>query len=408
MLCHLVFCFLSQRKDHATSLLVLLPKFFTVQIQDMVVAISASIIALFVVSCDTLFSGFASLVRSPKRGSMNIHDLCAKWLVGSALLQCAALSAADGLRQPVSYDRVLDTAASGSPATDIRLSPNGGDFAAAALRTVVAVFNSASAKRVATLKEQRCEPQCMEFSPDGNILAVGSDQGTLQLWRTSQWTRQHVLHLRNKKAILRALSFSGDGSTLASVDFRGNGTLWNIALPNPRVIREFRGGGSVALSESGTAMATAYDDWVVDHVVVGRTESRNRFNDFPEMRLGQLGIHFGSSAWISGSGNRIAATWGSQILRWSVDAKPHITRLKQPVGPLSSMRLSRDARTLVTGSTEGKIKIWDTRSGDLVAHVGTMSAPVYSVDVTDDREFVIAGDRNGRIANWQVRRAENP
>jgi WD40 repeat protein len=73
--------------------------------------------------------------------------------------------------------------------------------------------------------------EAIAFSPDGKILATGSEDRTIQLCDAETATVLHVLH--DHIAGVRALAFSPDGKTLASGDASGVVKLWHVATAKP-------------------------------------------------------------------------------------------------------------------------------------------------------------------------------
>ncbi|WP_372895070.1 protein kinase [Stieleria sp.] len=57
---------------------------------------------------------------------------------------------------------------------------------------------------------------CLAFSPDGGVLASGSDDRTIRIWNTDDYTTRHVIYAHQSK--IESIAFSPDGKTIVSGD----------------------------------------------------------------------------------------------------------------------------------------------------------------------------------------------
>ncbi len=75
------------------------------------------------------------------------------------------------------------------------------------------------------------------FSPDGRILATGTPNGKVWLWRVGDGTLERVLEARDLR--FWAVAFSADGATLVASDLTPEVFVWRVA--DGELLRSFRG-----------------------------------------------------------------------------------------------------------------------------------------------------------------------
>ena len=157
-----------------------------------------------------------------------------------------------------------------------------------------------------TLKGHTDTINALTFTPNGEMLASGSDDGTIRLWDSSTGTQ--LLSLSSEKT--NSLAFSMDGKTLASISNFSQIQLWNIST----------GRQLTSLKEQN------------DSVTV---------------------LAFSTDSNILASGSRDGV-----IQLWDISTGNKLTDLKGHVDWVSALLFSPDGKALVSGSSEGAIFLW--------------------------------------------------
>jgi WD40 repeat protein len=92
----------------------------------------------------------------------------------------------------------------------------------------VEIWNATTGQLVASLAGHTGAVSDLTFSPDGSILATASEDGTIRLWDPRSGEQQLVLH--GTIGAVSAVSFNRDGSQLASVGVEGVVRIWALDL----------------------------------------------------------------------------------------------------------------------------------------------------------------------------------
>ncbi len=279
---------------------------------------------------------------------------------------------------------------------------------------------------IAVLKTDDWQVNALAFSPDGQTLASGQNQGQVTIWNVADRKVRNVLGGRAAKVL--AVAFSADGKNLAAGGSDGHLDVWSvpvetspapaialpaafgaerplIAAPVPPPIRTWPNlGGEVsalAFAPDGESLTWGgrfpkLETWTLPdgpQVTTDRGRSDLETLAFaPDGKTFALGDNRGLVE------IRDAAT--RSVLR-TIEASPGFQVFSLVYGP--------KGKTLATASRNGHIGLWDLATGEALSSPSDQDMPVLHVRFTPDGNTLIAatGDFDqpkleGRILFWDV------
>jgi WD40 repeat protein len=311
------------------------------------------------------------------------------------------------------------------PVNTVAVSPDGTRIASASYDRTVKIWELD--ERRAGLRARPEEfsgatPQvCVAFSPDGARLASGDWSGIIKLWdlKTGE-----SFALKGHPDRLFAVAFSPDGTRLASSGKDSAVKVWDLTsrrlladLDVPRVA-----GGlvlGVAFSPDGKLVAASCPDRTVKLWQQGPGPEGKEYTLLRSLK-GPTGTMTLDQVAFSPDGTRLAsATWEGTVLIWGEDnwragsrerpegdgSTPLLT-LKGHTGTVKGVAFSPDGARLVSGSSDGTVKVWDLQAvradvadSSVLTFKGHTSG-VNSVAFTPDGTRIISGSRDQTVKVW--------
>ncbi len=218
----------------------------------------------------------------------------------------------------------------------------------------------------------------VSWSPDGSRLATASWDGTARIWDARDG--RPVLVLAGHDGQVNSLAWSPDGRSIATAGWDGTARVWD-AVDGRQKLRIATHSGrvrSVAWSPDGTRLATAAEDGLV------RTWSATDGLEGPPFR--------GAASCM------LCVAWspdGTSLAAGGVDGKTRIWRtadgglrstLEGGGGWINSVAWSPDGKSLAAATQDGTVRIWDAATGrDQLVHVayaGWINSVAWSPDGT--------------------------
>jgi WD40 repeat protein/serine/threonine protein kinase len=288
------------------------------------------------------------------------------------------------------------TITNNSPALAVALSPNGKTLACGGMDGNLVLINT-STRRMRKLGTHASQVFSVAFSPDGTLLASGSGDRTVRLW--DMGTAQQIQQITNYTDWVRSVDFSPDGKLLAVGSEDGQVGLWNVAT------REFEWRSedsryvyAVAFSPDGTIVASANQGFQEPGIPAG-IKLRDAVTGRVLHRT--AGPNDAYVIKFSPDGDSLAEGGNDGVVRFFDRELKMIGELKGQASAVQSL-VYLDSNTLVSGSSDNTVRLWDLATHSLRDTLKGHSGAVKSVARSRDGQLLVSASIDHTVKLWHL------
>eukprot|EP00729_Bicosta_minor_P019527 gene19527-32995_t len=261
--------------------------------------------------------------------------------------------------------------------TSVAFNHDGSVLASGAYDSTIKLWRMSDNRLITTLGKSmnrdpdightRYKVESVAFNHDGSILASGSEDSTIKLWRMSdiqQTYRRLIKTLYPMASFINCVAFNHDGSILASGSTDGT-------------IRLFR----MSDIQSGNGwIKTLYHAYMKDTV---------------------HSLAFNPDGSILASGSRDYNGNDNTIKLWRMSDKKLIKTLTGHAGWVESVAFNYDGSILASGSGDKTIKLWRMSDNTLIKTLTGHAKYVNSVAFNHDGSILASGSWDNTIKLWR-------
>lgn len=234
------------------------------------------------------------------------------------------------------------------------------------------------------------------FRPDGGLIASSSYDGTVRLWDAASGTLVNVL--LGHESWVYSLSFSVDGRSIASASEDGSVRVWEVATGRCLLVMQVDSAfvARVAFSPDGRYLACA-----------GSAQRIEVFNADDFAKVVTLEGHRNRIRALAFSpDSRLLATGGEDALihLWRPDEGAHpVATLRDHFGSIIDLQFHPGGEILGSSSDDRTVRLWSTAELRCLGVIDASDSRVWSVGFSPNGSTFATGSDDSAVRIWDFK-----
>ena len=258
----------------------------------------------------------------------------------------------------------------------------------------ISIWHVAESRQLMILSGHSSWVQAISFSPDGQLLASGSNDQTIRLWNVH--TGQCLKTLSGHSSWVQGMGFSPDGQLLASGSNDQTIRLWNVHTG--QCLNVLQGHHdrilAVVFSPDRQTLISSSEDATVRlwNLQTGQC-----------LRVLDIQVNWSLSLALSPDGQTLAAgSGGNAVTFWDLQSGKCIDTLPNYSSRVWAIAYSPDGQTVVTASEDKTVKLWDVATGICLKSLPEYTDRVWLVAFSPDGQTLVTASEDQAIRLWEV------
>ncbi|MBW4657096.1 MAG: caspase family protein [Drouetiella hepatica Uher 2000/2452] len=259
--------------------------------------------------------------------------------------------------------------------------------------------------------------RAVEFSPDGQTVVTASLEGetsAIALWNVADGKVRLRIDVPDQ---ISSLVFSPNGAFLAAGGHDGTAKIWNAK--SGRLLRTLTGHqgqvNAIAFSPDSRTLASAGEDNAVKLWDIVKSQMIRSLASRPAAIYGIAFSPDGKS--LAAAGDPALPDGNAALMLWDL-TKGNLAQGASASGtaqileghrtPVSSIAFSPDGKSLLSASGDATLRLWRVRDGAFIQALKGHSSAVLTARFSSDGNTVFSGGADKTVRSWDIRSLQPP